>query len=337
MASMSPVGAYRHGGRLREAAVAFPHAPTPWLDLSTGINPEPWRGPRAAWSDLARLPDPAEIADLESIAADVFGVEDPRRVLATAGAEAGLRLLPSVIGGADVAIVSPTYSGHETAWRLAEKPVAAVSLEAAHRTAASVLVIVNPNNPDGRRIERPALLELATSRSRNGLWTVVDESFVEATPQLGVAGAAIERLIVLRSFGKFYGLPGVRLGFIIAEPVVIERLQALQGDWPVSADAVAIGRAAYLDETWRDQTRERLRRDAHALDQLLVAHGLTVIGGTSLFRLISTPVADWLFRGLCEHGILTRPFLDAEDRLRIGVPREADVARFAAALEGLRA
>jgi cobalamin biosynthetic protein CobC len=334
---MSPVGAYRHGGRLREAAAAFPHAPTPWLDLSTGINPESWRGPRAAWSDLARLPDPAEIADLESIAAGAFGVEDPRRVLATAGAEAGLRLLPAGIGGADVAIVSPTYSGHETAWRLAERPVAAVALEAALKTAASMLVIVNPNNPDGRRIERSALLELATSRSRNGLWTVVDESFVEATPQLSVACAPIERLVVLRSFGKFYGLPGVRLGFIIAEPVMIERLRAFQGDWPISADAVAIGRAAYLDETWRVQTRERLERDAHALDQLLAAHGLTILGGTSLFRLISTPHAGVLFEGLCEQGILTRPFQDEEDRLRIGVPREVDLARLATALEGLKA
>jgi cobalamin biosynthetic protein CobC len=336
MASMSPVGAYRHGGRLREAAAAFPHAPTPWLDLSTGINPEPWRGARAAWPDLARLPDPAEIADLESIAAEAFGVEDPRRVLATAGAEAGFRLLPAVIGGTDVAIVSPTYSGHEAAWRLAERSVTAVSQQAALKTAASVLVIVNPNNPDGRRMERSALLELAKSRSRDGLWTVVDESFVETTPQLSVAGATIERLIVLRSFGKFYGLPGVRLGFIVTEPIVIERLQALQGDWPISADAVAIGRAAYLDETWRVQARERLDRDTHALDQLLVAHGLTIVGGASLFRLISTPRAGALFEGLCGQGILTRPFQEAEDRLRIGVPRKADLARLAVALEGLR-
>jgi cobalamin biosynthetic protein CobC len=336
MASMSPVGAFRHGGRLHEAAVAFQHAPTPWLDLSTGINPEPWRGPRAAWSDLARLPDPAEIGDLERIAAGAFGVDDPRRVLATAGAEAGLRLLPAIIGGADVAIVSPTYSGHETAWRLAERPVAAVSLEAAFEAVASILVIVNPNNPDGRRTERAALLDLAMIRSRSGLWTVVDESFVEVSPELSVASATVERLIVLRSFGKFYGLPGIRLGFIVAEPVTIERLRALQGDWPISADAVAIGRAAYLDETWRVQTRERLEHDAHALDRLLVAHGLTIVGGASLFRLISTPTAGALFEGLCGQGILTRPFQEAEDRLRIGVPRQADLGRLAAALEGLK-
>jgi cobalamin biosynthetic protein CobC len=336
MASMSPVGAYRHGGRLREAAAAFPRAPTPWLDLSTGINPEPWRGARAEWSDLARLPDPAEIGNLENIAADAFGVEDSRSVCATAGAEAGLRLLPAVIGAADIAIVSPTYSGHEAAWRLAGRSVTALSQQAAFEAAASVLVIVNPNNPDGRRIERSALLDLVTSRSRDGLWTIVDESFVEASPELSVSGATIERLVVLRSFGKFYGLPGVRLGFVIAEPVAIKRLRALLGDWPVSADAVVIGRAAYLDESWCVQTRERLERDAHALDRSLATHGLTTVGGTSLFRLISTPLAGSLFTGLCERGILTRPFQGAEDHLRIGVPREADLARLAAALERLR-
>jgi len=336
MASMSPVGAYRHGGRLHEAATAFPHAPKPWLDLSTGINPEPWQGSRAAWSDLSRLPDPAEIADLESIAAAAFGVEDPRRVLATAGAEAGLRLLPAVVGASGLAIVSPTYTGHEMAWRLAERSVTTVALEAAFETTVSALVLVNPNNPDGRHLERTAVLDLAARRSSLGRWTIVDESFVETAPDLSVAGASIERLIVLRSFGKFYGLPGVRLGFVIAEPVVVERLQASQGDWPISADAIAIGRGAYLDETWRVQTRERLERDAQALDRLLVAHGLTVVGGTSLFRLVSTPQAAGIFEVLCEQGILTRPFEHAADRLRIGVPRETGLARLAAALQGLR-
>jgi hypothetical protein len=166
------------------------------------------------------------------------------------------------------------------------------------------------------------LLDLVTSRSRDGLWTIVDESFVEASPELSVSGATIERLVVLRSFGKFYGLPGVRLGFVIAEPVAIKRLRALLGDWPVSADAVVIGRAAYLDESWCVQTRERLERDAHALDRSLAPHGLTTVGGTSLFRLISTPLAGSLFTGLCERGILTRPFQE-----RRGSPADRRAAR----------
>lgn len=335
-ASMPLVGAYRHGGRLHEAATAFHHAPLPWLDLSTGINPEAWQGARADWSDLARLPDPAEIFDLERVAATTFGVEHAGRVLATAGAEAGLRLLPRAIDGPDVAVLSPTYASHASAWRLAGRSVEPVCLDRAFETSASVLVVVNPNNPDGRMLKRAAMLDLATARSGLGLWTIIDESFVETRPELSLADTPIERLIVLRSFGKFYGLPGVRLGFVVAEPALIESLRAMQGDWPVSADAVAIGRAAYRDDAWRIRTRERLDRDALALDDLLTAHGFSVLGGTSLFRFVSTPNAGEVFRGLCERGVLTRPFDDAPERLRIGVPGEPGLARLAKALKDLK-
>jgi cobalamin biosynthetic protein CobC len=335
-ASMPLVGAYRHGGRLSEAAAAFPRAPTPWLDLSTGINPKPWRGARAEWSDLSRLPDPADIADLESAAAGAFGVGDPRRVLATAGAEAALRLLPAVIDATEAAIVSPTYSGHADAWRLARRSIVAVTQDVAQVAPAPVLVIVNPNNPDGWRMERGPLLDLAARRSKLGLWTIVDESFVETAPNLSVANEAIENLVVLRSFGKFYGLPGVRLGFVVTEPGLIADLRAIQGDWPVSTDAVTIGRSAYLDGAWRMQTRERLDRDTQALDDLLTAQGFTIVGGTSLFRLIATPRAGVIFEGLCERGILTRPFEDARDRLRFGVPCQTDLVRLAQALKDLK-
>lgn len=332
---MFPVGAYRHGGRLREATAAFPLAPTPWLDLSTGINPEPWRGARAGWSELSRLPDPADIADLERVAAAAFGVADPNRVLATAGVEAGLRLLPAVIGAPDVVVVSPTYSGHETAWRCAGRSVAVASAESAFDGSAAALVIVNPNNPDGREIDRRALLDLAARRSRLGQWTIVDEAFVETQPELSVTNDCVDHLVVLRSFGKFYGLPGVRLGFVVASPAIVDRLRAVQGDWPVSADAIALGAGAYRDKLWADQTRERLRRDAGALDDMLIGHGFTMAGGTSLFRLVSHPRAGELFEGLCRRGILTRPFEDAPYRLRIGVPRARDLPRLSAALQDL--
>lgn len=333
---MLPVGAFRHGGRLREATAVFPLAPTPWLDLSTGINPQPWQGARADWSDLNRLPDPGDVADLEVSAAAAFGVEEPSRVLATAGAEAGLRLLPAAIGGADVEIVSPTYSGHATAWRLAGRTVTATSPALAASSSASVLVVVNPNNPDGREIDRSSLLDLAARRSRLGLWTIVDESFVETRPELSVANAPIEHLAVLRSFGKFYGLPGVRLGFVVAQPPLMEKLRVVQGDWPVSADAVTLGGGAYRDGVWATATRERLRRDSRAVEDLLIAQGFTIMGGTSLFRLVSTPRAGEIFEGLCRRGILTRPFEDAPDHLRIGTPKADDLDRLAGALKDLR-
>jgi len=215
-ASISTIGAFRHGGRLREAMAAFPDAPRPWLDLSTGINPEPWSGQRAPADALRRLPDPLELAELEAVAARAFGVADPGRVVATSGAEAALRLLPGLIGGGQVALLAPIYGGHAESW-VASPPNFIASLDDPGAVRADVLVLVNPNNPDGRRIERGVLAALAAERSDAGRWTVVDESFGEVAPELSVADLEIDRLVILRSFGKFYGLPGVRLGFLIGQ------------------------------------------------------------------------------------------------------------------------
>lgn len=332
MVSTFPVGADRHGGRLSEAAAAFPDAPSPWLDLSTGVNPQPWRGRRADWTDLSRLPDPADLAQLERVAAAAFGVEDASRVVATAGAEAGLRLLPQVIGGKTAAIVSPTYSGHAQAWQASDRVVMPVDRQDISTLATDVLIVVNPNNPDGACLSRRTLEDLAADRCARGLWTVVDESFVEVQPTLSIVAARIDRLVVLRSFGKFYGLPGARLGFVVAAPSAATALRARQGEWPVSADALRLGWGAYADQSWRDATRYRLDRDAAALDQVLALHGLTVTGGTSLFRYVFTPDAGEVFTGLCRRGILTRPFQDAPQRLRIGLPGPGGLDRLAAAL-----
>jgi cobalamin biosynthetic protein CobC len=296
-------GPTRHGGRLAEAAAAFPAARKPWLDLSTGINPQAWRGPRAALGELRRLPDPQGLAALEAAAARAFGA-DPACVAAVAGAEAGLRLAPRLTGARSVAIGAFTYGGHAQAWE-------GVARASADR--AEAMVVVNPNNPDGA-ISAPAAL--ADGRR----WLVVDESFVEVAPGLSVAGAGLPRTLVLRSFGKFYGLPGVRLGFVVAEPDVAVRTRALVGDWPVSADAVAMGTRAYADDGWAQASRARLAADARRLDALLAAAGFEAVGGTDLFRLVRSPDAAARFRWLARQGVLTRPFDDDPSLLRFGLP-----------------
>jgi cobalamin biosynthetic protein CobC len=321
-----------HGGRLAAAMSAYPDARRPWMDLSTGINPEPWAGPRAPVELLARLPDPTHIAELEAAAARAFGVMDASRVVAVAGAEAGLRLLPQALPIEDVAIVSPTYSGHEAAWRGRAGTVVGIAGDQVDTSAASLLVIVNPNNPDGRAVDREALGDLVSMRSARGFWTVVDESFVETRSELSVAGLASDRLIVLRSFGKFYGLPGLRLGFVIASPDVAGRLRTLQGEWPVGAEAIWMGAAAYGDTAWRVRTCAKLRDRSEALNDLLGRHGLEVVGGTSLFSLVSVADAQSVFERLCRAGVLTRPFAYRADWLRLGLPRDEDFGRLDDAL-----
>lgn len=330
MASIPAIGAFRHGGRLREATAAYPHAPRPWLDLSTGINPEPWTGPRAAPDDLRRLPDPQALIELEAAAARAFGVADPGRVAAVAGAEAALRLLPGLIGGGEAALLAPIYGGHAEAWPAA-RLIASLD-EAAH---ADVLVLVNPNNPDGRRLDREVLAALAAERSDEGRWTVVDESFVEVAPDLSVADLEIDRLITLRSFGKFYGLPGARLGFLIGNKIFSREFRALLGDWPVGADALALGQGAYADAAWQAASRTWLARQAIKVDAALAEVGLETVGGCDLFRWVETPDAHGLFARLCARGVLTRPFADRADRLRIGLPSRNDFKRFQRALQAV--
>ncbi len=324
--SGSPSSLSGHGGRLAAARARFPDAPAPWLDLSTGINPRPYPVPPQAFENWGRLPDPADLAGLEAVAAQAFGVDDPARVVAVPGSETAIRLLPKILPRGRVSLPVPTYSSHPLAWRRVGSEVVADPDE------ADLCVVVNPNNPDGRSLAPEAVLALGQRGA------VVDEAFVECEPSLSVAPFAgapdHERLIVLRSFGKFYGLAGLRLGFVIARPALARRLRETLGEWPLSAPALAAGLAAYPDTAWANATRACLADDAARLDALLARAGFEVVGGTSLFRLARAADATVRFETLARAGILTRPFDHDPSLLRFGLPGfDADWARLAAALE----
>ena len=182
-------------------------------------------------------------------------------------------------------------------------------------------MLANPNNPDGVDRSTAQLARLADAQMRAGGWLIVDEAFADAMPESGFVGG--ERVVVLRSFGKFFGLAGVRLGFVIAPPDIVQRLRDLLGDWPVSSHAIVWGSAAYADRTWIAATRTALVERAAALDAVLVRHGLVAKGACPLFRMVETPDAEALFLRLAAAGILVRPFADAPQRLRFGVPAAA--------------
>jgi len=316
-----------HGGRLARAQAAYPSAPTPWLDLSTGINPNGWRRGRPGLDSLRQLPDPADTKDLELAAAAAFGGL-PERVVAVAGAEAGLRLLPQMLGAPSVAVASPTYGSHADAWRQAGGAVLCVARDQLFETEAEVMVVVNPNNPDGAVSPGADLVARAAGR-----WLIIDESFVEVEPGLSAASQAQGRTIVLRSFGKFYGLAGVRLGFIICDEDLAHRLRRRIGDWPVGADAIGMGRLAYGDAAWSERTRRSLARDARRLDRMLEAHGYEVTGGTSLFRLTRSSDAAARADRLARQGVLVRTFDHDETLIRFGLPGRTHWRRLQAALE----
>ena len=315
-----------HGGRLCVARSLFPDVPQPWIDLSTGINPLPYPAPRASARERNRLPEPTELAKLEAVAAAAFGVDDPARVIATGGTENALRLLPYLLKSASAVIAGPAYGSHADAWTRAGISAEVVSdTELTIRAAANAaLTVVNPNNPDGRVLSGEQLQALHDSLRANGGVLIVDEAFADLELAHSVAGLAgterAPRMIVLRSFGKFYGLAGVRLGFVIASESIAIQLRHLLGDWPVSVDALRAGLAAYADDAWAARTRLRLHRDAQRLDKLLIGADMTIVGGTSLYRLARAQNARARFTQLISHGILARPFDYDGALLRFGLP-----------------
>lgn len=313
-----------HGGALEAAKKRFGTGERPWLDLSTGINPHRWPGANGIAIDWHRLPERHALADLEAAAAAHFGVL-PRRVCAVPGSEIGLRLAGRIVGGA-ARHIAPSYRTHGEIFA----DTLPVGLDEAGDD--TTLILANPNNPDGR-IVAPATLDRMLAGREN--WLLVDEAFADCNPGIGVAHCVDDdaRLLVFRSFGKFFGLAGVRLGFVIGPPPVLDPLRELLGAWPVSAAAIAIGTAAYRDRGWIDAMQDRLRGEAAALDAMLGRHGLTARGDCPLFRLVDTDDARGLFDRLAHAAILTRPFAEQSRWLRLGLPGSADaLARLDAAL-----
>lgn len=314
-----------HGGGLEAARARFGEGAEPWLDLSTGINPRPWPGAERMTIDWHRLPEPEALAALEQAAADHFGVPADR-VCALPGTEIGLRLVGRLLGGRIYA-VRPSYGTHH---QIANAVIDRDSID--HADGAS-LVLANPNNPDGYVFARDALLDLAERRGDG--WLLPDEAFVDCDPALSVAGEVTDdrRLAVFRSFGKFFGLAGVRLGFLIAPSALLAPVREMLGAWPVSAAAIAIGGVAYRDAAWIEKTRRDLTEAAAALDAALTRAGYRATGACPLFRLIETEDAPGLFEHLARRAILSRPFSEQPRWLRLGLPADAAaLSRLEAAL-----
>jgi len=320
-----------HGGDLHAAALRHGGAPGDWLDLSTGINPIPYPVPdlpAAAWT---RLPGSDRLTALEAAARRAYGVAAAAEVVAAPGASALIQAMPGLAPPGPVAVLSPTYNEHAASFRAAGREV----IETPNPPDSIPLVVVNPNNPDGAVWIAGDLRALAGGRPL----TIVDESFGDVAPELSLCPmAGAEDLIILRSFGKFYGLAGVRLGFAVCGPRTAARLRHALGPWAVSGPAIEIGIAALSDEKWAEATRARLARDARRLDALLREAELDVAGGTTLFRLVQTPRARRLHEHLARAHVWTRVFPYRADWLRIAPPGPAaDWARLAAALKDWRA
>lgn len=319
----------RHGGDLAFATRTYGEPDGGWLDLSTGISPAPYPVPAGliASGIFHRLPDRAALARLEAVARAAYGVPALASLAAVPGSEIAIHLLPRLASpGARAFILSPTYSGHTAAWPAAT-PV--TTLDAIPDGAIAILA--NPNNPDGRIFAPEVLSALA----RRVTWLIVDEAFADVAPEASLIPTLPQNALVLRSVGKFYGLAGVRLGFVAGGRDDIAKVATALGDWAVSGPAIAVGAAALADTDWRETTRARLREEAAALRNLLAAHDLPIAGGTDLFVLVAADDGHVLHRALARRGVWTRAFADHRPWLRFGLPG-AGFARLERALRDLR-
>ena len=298
----------------------FPGAPEPLIDLSTGINPIPYPLPPLPPDVFARLPEPAALEGLCRVAAQAYAAASAAHVVAAPGAQMLLPLAAALVPPGRAAVLGPTYSEHARAAVLAGHTVLETS-DIARLADADLAVVVNPNNPDGRLIPPETLCALAGALVSRGGLLVVDEAFMEVGPaDASLAGRVGEGLIVLRSFGKFFGLAGLRLGFAIAVPEQAARLRAQLGPWPVAGPAIAIGSLALADTAWIKTTRRAVTVAAQRLDGLLIGAGLEIAGGTTLYRLVRTSRSAFVFEHLGRAGIVVRRFIHAPTWLRFGLP-----------------
>ncbi|PPJ46515.1 threonine-phosphate decarboxylase [Rhizobium sp. KAs_5_22] len=322
-----------HGGGIGAAAALYGGQPDDWLDLSTGLNPCPPRLPGIPDRVWHRLPDQDLLNETRSAARAFYGSGDILP-LPVPGTQSVIQLLPRLADREKpAAVLSPTYGEYGRVLSANGFAVDAVATLDDVDPSSGLVVVVNPNNPTGGLHAPADLLSLADRLAGQGGFLVVDEAFGDCAPETSIAGAVATRpnLIVFRSFGKFFGLAGLRLGFVIAADGILERFADWLGPWAVSGPALSV--AADLLSADPQPLRRIIAERRAGLSRVLGHAGLKVEGGTSLFALVTDPCAADLHAHLCRAHILTRKFDYAPTWLRFGLaPDTASDERLAAAL-----
>ncbi|MEP1536906.1 MAG: threonine-phosphate decarboxylase CobD [Paracoccaceae bacterium] len=308
-----------HGGNLDAAIETYGGTFNDWIDLSTGINPTPYPVPQISLDAWSALPRKTDMARLNIVAAKAYGTN--ATPIAFAGAQGAIQVIPFLASPTTARVLTPTYNEHAAALQANGWNVESVTT-LKNLVGADLAVVVNPNNPDGGRYDPQTLIELA---QQVGL-LIIDESFADPEPDLSTASLIndkTENVVVLRSFGKFYGLAGLRLGFALTGATLRARLADLAGPWPIAGPAIEIAQTALADTSWQAETIERLTQDAAQLDEIATRCGWSLVGGTPLFRTYATANANDAQDRLARHHIWSRIFPYSQSWIRLGLPGSA--------------
>jgi L-threonine-O-3-phosphate decarboxylase len=319
-----------HGGRLHRAASEYGIPLKDWLDLSTGISPFSWPVPAIPPSAWQRLPE-----DDDGLVEAAQAYYEAPHVLPVAGSQTAIQALPLIRSRSSVGMLSPGYAEHAHAWRRAGHEVDEQSADTLLADAArwDVVVLIHPNNPGGERFDPQDLLQLHAHLASRGGWLIVDEAFMDATPEQSLCRHSDrDGMIVLRSAGKFFGLAGARGGFVCASPAIVDALQEKLGPWTLSGPSRFVLQHALKDHAWHVQARSRLHTESKRLTALLSKHSLVPTADTAFFQWCKYDEAPALHRKLAQRGILVRLF-EMPASLRFGLlPNDAAFERLDAAL-----
>lgn len=306
-----------HGGHLIEAAEKYNIPLDQWIDLSTGINPNGWPIPTIPVECWQRLPETAD--GLLDAAKQYYQCQS---ILAVAGSQAAIQALPLLRQKSKVGVLAPAYAEHAYSWKKAEHEVVELSDIDAQISELDVLILINPNNPTAQCFSKKQLLNWHQQlKQRNG-WLIIDEAFIDSTPEDSLSSYPVtDGLIILRSIGKFFGLAGIRCGFVIATKSIVNPLNELLGPWSISHPSRYIATTALLDINWQQQTQVKLTNQSKRLTLLLENNGLKVSNKTDLFQWIKIESAEIIYNKLAQHGVLTRLFTQPLS-LRFGLPKD---------------
>ena len=330
---MTASGTIAHGGALAAAAAKYGGKKEDWLDLSTGVNPVSARIPEISSDIWQALPDADLMESCLNAARQYYGISKRASLIAAPGVQALIQLLPHLRPLKHAAILGPTYGEYAHVFQTLGGGSRIInSIDNLHDE--TVVILVNPNNPDGRITERDSLMILAASLAQKGGLLIVDEAFCDLTPEISIAKhAGIRGLLVLKSFGKFFGLAGVRLGFALGHADDIAILNKHLGPWAVSGPALVVGAFCLSDTQLISQTTQSIHANSALQRALLKQSGLNIIADTGLFQLVETPDAKLLYEALARQLILTRIFKEQPNWLRLGLCKSGDErARLASAL-----
>ncbi len=333
-----------HGGNLTAAAQRYGIEVDQWLDLSTGISPWSWPVPAVPETVWQRLPE--SDGGLERAAQ---GYYQSGELLAVPGSQFAIQTLPSLFPGARVLMPVRGYAEHRAAWERAGHQISlyhddelASLEERISGDKIDILLVINPNNPTTLKITPEQLRGWQQQLNKRGGCLIVDEAFMDVTPDQSLARYCPSAgLVVLRSLGKFFGLAGIRLGFVLAEQALLDQLSTALGPWAVSAPTRWVGAQALADKEWQQAQRLQLMASsgklAGYLKDRLSEEKIFSLSHTGLFVSVDLPLESGqaIYEGLAKQGILIRYFnIDGQKAcLRFGLLKaQADWVKFDQAL-----